>query len=418
MPDIYPISDISSGSWTDEGTADNDGNLYTSVDETSTPSDGDTSYINCPNGGGTCEVKLDTASDPGVGTGHIVHVYGKGTGTGGPEKIDVYLYESTTLIATLGSNWGPGRGSYTDLNYTLTTTEANNITDYSDLRVRMVEDTVGSGEGFRVTRIYMEIPAADVTVTPAAVSAIAGKVDPTVVLGSVTVTPAVGTTIASKVDPTVIYGSLTITPSPASAIGNKVDPTVDIGDTGVTVEPAAVNTIASSIAPAVVLGSISITPAPASSISSSVDPTVVYGSLSITPPPSGAIASTTRAAQRRLQVSYVKFATPKTTVGIEIEPSPVSSIASSVNPTVVHGSNSVTSYGNFRQGRSYSRARKHRHISDANHYYCIIGRSHGGTWVSRPISGSININCVVCRPNSGAWINHCLWGCIHYCIFG
>ena len=29
----YPTSDISTGSWTDEGTVDNDGSLYTSVDE-------------------------------------------------------------------------------------------------------------------------------------------------------------------------------------------------------------------------------------------------------------------------------------------------------------------------------------------------------------------------------------------------
>jgi hypothetical protein len=153
-----PASDITVGSWTDEGASFNDGSLYTSIQEVT--QDGDTSYIDCPNGGGTAEVKLGSVNDPGVGSGHIVHVYGEGVGSGGPEKIDAWLYEGTTLIDTIASNWGPGRSGYVDLAYTLGATEADSIADYTDLRVRVAEDSIGNNEHFKITQIYLEVPDA------------------------------------------------------------------------------------------------------------------------------------------------------------------------------------------------------------------------------------------------------------------
>ena len=82
-----PISDISNDFWTDEGSSFNDGNLYTSIQEVT--QDGDVSYVNCIGVLGTFEVKLGTITDPEVGTGHVVHVYAKATGSGGPEKLDI-----------------------------------------------------------------------------------------------------------------------------------------------------------------------------------------------------------------------------------------------------------------------------------------------------------------------------------------
>jgi hypothetical protein len=151
-----PISDISTGSWTDEGSVDNDGNLYTSLDEVS--QDGDLSRVNSTGDAGTFEVKLGTITDPEVSTGHVVHVWAKGTGSGGPERIAVYLYETTTLIETISTNWAPGRGSYADINFTLTL--ADDIADYTDLRIRITITSIGGSEQMDVTQIYLETPDA------------------------------------------------------------------------------------------------------------------------------------------------------------------------------------------------------------------------------------------------------------------
>lgn len=153
---IRPASDISAGGWTDEGSSFNDGSLYTSVQEVS--QDGDTSYILCQVGDGTCEVKLGTATDPVSAVDHVVHIWGEGVGGGAPERIDVLLYEGGTLRATVAANWAPGRGAYAEATYTLSAAEANAISDYSDLRVRMIEDTMSGGDTFKVTQIYMEVP--------------------------------------------------------------------------------------------------------------------------------------------------------------------------------------------------------------------------------------------------------------------
>ena len=161
---IRPISDISTGSWTDEGSSFNDGSLYTSIQETS--QDGDTSRAEGASGAGTFEVKLDTATDPVSSVSHTVKAWGKGVGSGGGEKVDVFLYQGTTLIATLANNWTPGRGSYAEGVWTISGAEADNITDYADLRVRIVEDTIGGGsERFNVTQIYMEVPDAPAVLT-------------------------------------------------------------------------------------------------------------------------------------------------------------------------------------------------------------------------------------------------------------
>lgn len=152
---IRPASTISSGSWSPIG----DSALHEVTDETS--QDGDTTRAEGASGAGTFEVKLATASDPASSVDHTIHAWGKGVGSGAGEKIDVFLFEGTTQISQLANNWTPGRGSYAEGVWTILEAEANNIGDYSDLRVRFVEDTIGGGsERFNVTQVYMEIPDA------------------------------------------------------------------------------------------------------------------------------------------------------------------------------------------------------------------------------------------------------------------
>ena len=167
----------------------------------------------------------------------------------------------------------------------------------------------------------------DVTVTPAAVSAIAGKVDPTIVLGSTSVTPTASNTIATKADPTVVLGSTSVTPTPGYKIASKVDPTLVHGSISIT--PTQIYAIASSIDPTVVEGgAVLVTPDAAYAIASKADPTVVHGSISITPTVSNTIASK---------------ADPTVVLGsVSVTPTPGYAIASKADPTVVLGSVSIT----------------------------------------------------------------------------
>lgn len=93
------------------------------------------------------------------------------------------------------------------------------IWDYYQLSKRFY------GELFRRARAAV-FRAPDVTITPSPASAVAGKADPNVVLGSVVVTPDAATTVARTVDPNVVLGSVVIVPSAAGAIARTVDPTV------------------------------------------------------------------------------------------------------------------------------------------------------------------------------------------------
>ena len=122
-----PISDISTGNWaTTPLWSDLDDNL-------------DADYITSGKNpaADTFENALtSTLSDPSSSSGHIVRARlycskaNNGTAT-------VYVYQGTTLIATYAI---PGNlaTAFTTYSYTLTGTEADNITDYTVLRIRVV----------------------------------------------------------------------------------------------------------------------------------------------------------------------------------------------------------------------------------------------------------------------------------------
>lgn len=188
-----------------------------------------------------------------------------------------------------------------------------------------------------------------VAVTPAAVTAVAATVDPTVILGSVaitptevssvgavvaptvelssvTVAPAVIDAVAATVDPTVELGSLTIAPGPTSAIGATVDPGAVLGS--VTITPTAVAGVGTVVAPTVELSSITIAPDPVTSISTTVAPTVELGSISFTPTEVAAVGA---------------VVAPDVVLGsIAIEPTEVDAVGATVDPTIVLSSVTIT----------------------------------------------------------------------------
>ena len=117
-----PTSDVSAGGW----TASTGSDLFAMLDETSA---NDSDYITTTSAS-TCEVALGSITDPAVSTGHIVR-YRLSADAGG---ITVRLRQGTTTIAT----WthAPAPASLTLYEQTLSSGEANSITDYTALRLQ------------------------------------------------------------------------------------------------------------------------------------------------------------------------------------------------------------------------------------------------------------------------------------------
>jgi hypothetical protein len=160
------------------------------------------------------------------------------------------------------------------------------------------------------------------SVTPAAASAIAGRVNPTVVHGSISFTPAARNAIAQSIAPTVILGSVTATPAPASVISQTVAPVVIFGSVNVT--PAAIQAVAQALIGAIESGDINLTPDVAQAIARTLDPTVVLSDIFVTP---GAVYTIARVVE------------PEIILGSTIAtPAPASAVASTVAPTVILGS--------------------------------------------------------------------------------
>ena len=87
-------------------------------------------------------------------------------GAGGGEQCSFQLYQGPTLIRDSGTVTVP-RGIYTLYEYTLTATEADNITNYSDLRLGIttvkIKDT---GDYIRCSWMELEVPDASAGVPP------------------------------------------------------------------------------------------------------------------------------------------------------------------------------------------------------------------------------------------------------------
>jgi hypothetical protein len=124
---VSPISDVTLGSWTPTP-------LYPNIDEATVD---DSNYITSGSNpvSDVCEVAFDILNDPSVSTGHIVYYrYRKAGNAGKQVDLQVDLVQGTTVIAT----W-----THTDIgvgiqqkSQTLTGTQADSITDYTDLRLR------------------------------------------------------------------------------------------------------------------------------------------------------------------------------------------------------------------------------------------------------------------------------------------
>lgn len=139
-----PDSDSHVGNWEDEGAATT--NLFQSIDESSSS---DADYVTSEAAPSTSPyvAGLSSVTDPLASSGHIVRYrYSKDTSGATIDLVvqlrEGYISEASqgTLIATtthsnIGTSWTAG-------SFTLSSGEANSITDYADLHIRWTANQV------------------------------------------------------------------------------------------------------------------------------------------------------------------------------------------------------------------------------------------------------------------------------------
>jgi hypothetical protein len=140
-----PDSDVSAGSWVNQ--AGSGSNLYQSIDEADGENDSD--YVistDDSSSSDTMEVGLSDIPDPQSSSSHIVHYRAKGSdpsGSYGIPSLTVSLRQGTSTEIATATN-SSLTTSFVNYNFTLSSSEANAITDYSDLRIRFVRASGGS----------------------------------------------------------------------------------------------------------------------------------------------------------------------------------------------------------------------------------------------------------------------------------
>ena len=156
-----PDSDVSDGSWVNQ--AGSNTNLYQSIDESGGEDDSD--YVistDSSSSSDTMEVGLSDISDPQGSSSHTVKYRAKGSdpsGSYGIPSLTVSLRQGSTQIATATNS--SLTTSFVDYTFTLSSSEANAITDYSDLRLRFVRASGGSAsETNLVSEAWFETPDA------------------------------------------------------------------------------------------------------------------------------------------------------------------------------------------------------------------------------------------------------------------
>ncbi|MCK5612126.1 hypothetical protein KAR91_60200, partial [Candidatus Pacearchaeota archaeon] len=141
-----PDADDTVGGWTDTP-------LYQKIDEAS-PNDSD--FIEGDDTSHDCAISLSSVVDPESSSGHILRYRITRSATNKSMTCVIYLRQGTTTIASWTEVDPPGTWSTTER--TLSAGEADSITDYSNLNVRMVI-TVDGGRIIRVSWVEFEVPA-------------------------------------------------------------------------------------------------------------------------------------------------------------------------------------------------------------------------------------------------------------------
>ena len=126
-----PDKDLNVNSWQNSP-------LFSKINETSPI---DTNFIGSPLSGGSTNISLSSVTDPSSSTAHKISIRAKKfpIGVSGQTvTLNVILYQGSTQIASFSNVLA---GIFTTYTYNLTATEADAITDYSNLTAAFVATT-------------------------------------------------------------------------------------------------------------------------------------------------------------------------------------------------------------------------------------------------------------------------------------
>ena len=151
---LHPISTVSAGLWTANATT-----LHGDTDEGVDSPDDEATYAETDTDAQDMELLLEPGIDPLTGDGHVLQWRARQHGIGiGATELTVALYQGAGLIAT---GVASHTTTYSTASYLLTAAEANAITNYADLRVR-VRVVLPSGTAHvHVTALELDIPSLD-----------------------------------------------------------------------------------------------------------------------------------------------------------------------------------------------------------------------------------------------------------------
>jgi len=168
-----PDSDVSTTNWS-QGAGDGDGSAFDELDEGfgagrgsgSGPDDATTYWLTTV-AGATIECNLTSVTDPNSSTGHWSRMRTRKSAAAGQQQDHtISLVQGTTLISLLtledvSEVWTTREDNE------ITAVDADSITDYTDLRIRVTVDEIGGGAGRQgqCSAHEFECPDAGPTVT-------------------------------------------------------------------------------------------------------------------------------------------------------------------------------------------------------------------------------------------------------------
>ncbi len=291
------------------------------------------------------EVALTNPTDPAVSTGHRFYYSiakvnaGVLDGGGNAVTITARLMQGTTQIATDTAK--TCTGMWTAYEYVLSGTEANAITDYTDLRLEFVTSASGGSPGVRrggaISYAILIVPAIIATPTTATLTLTAFAPTVTVGGGGTTVTPGVINLVLSTFAPTVSTPRL-VTPPKLSLVLAAFVPTIA---TPRLVTPTTIVLSLSTFAPTVSTPRL-VTPTTTALTLSTFAPTVTVSADKIVTPGVLALSLSTFAptvttprlvTPGTVALSLTTFA-PTINVGVRVTPTTASLSLTTFAPIV------------------------------------------------------------------------------------
>ncbi|MEE9592920.1 MAG: hypothetical protein V3W28_05005, partial [Thermoplasmata archaeon] len=156
---VRPDADVFAGNWTASGAPTH----HEAVDEV-TPN-GDTDYVVSSTNDDILDVGLSSVGDPQSSTGHILRYTAMAFGGSAPERAELHLFEGVTQVAATGQP-NIDRTAYTTYEHPLSASEADSITDYSNLHLELHTHNLAAGESIRITQAEFEVPGLLIPGTP------------------------------------------------------------------------------------------------------------------------------------------------------------------------------------------------------------------------------------------------------------